>query len=247
MTNCAINKDISYEFGSNILLYGDSIMKGVVYDNTKNKYTRLSNSFANTIKSKLNATITNTATFGNTVGRALKKFYSDITKKKPDIVILEFGGNDCDFNWKEIANDPDAKHLPKTQLNEFIGIYHRMISDLIENNIIPVMLSIPPIDSKRYFDWISENNPIAAANILKWLGRVDKIYEWQEMYNNAILNIATSTSTLLIDIRKEFIEKDDFSKYLCIDGIHPNEEGHKLIASRIESFLQSTCPQLLKQ
>ena len=36
-----------------------------------------------------------------------------------------------------------------------------------------------------------------------------------------------------------FLEKKNYSRFLCEDGIHPNEEGHKLIAEAIKQHIRN--------
>lgn len=107
-------------------------------------------------------------------------------------------------------------------------------------------MNLPPLNADRYFNWISKNNPVAKENILKWLGSVTKIYWWQERYNSVILKIAEETKTLCIDIRGAFLQFPDFTKLLCIDGIHPNKEGHIVIANKITEFIKVKYNLLLK-
>lgn len=66
------------------------------------------------------------------------------------------------------------------------------------------------------------------------------------MYNSVIVNIAEETKTKWIDIRGAFLQTADFTRLLCIDGIHPNEEGHKLIASKIFDYIKSNYGFMLK-
>lgn len=82
-------------------------------------------------------------------------------------------------------------------------------------------------------------------SILKWLGSVTKIYWWQERYNSVIVRIAEETKTLWIDIRSAFLRFPDFSELLCVDGIHPNRDGHFVIAEEIISFINSGYRHLL--
>jgi lysophospholipase L1-like esterase len=82
-------------------------------------------------------------------------------------------------------------------------------------------------------------------NILEWLGSVTKIYWWQERYNSVIVRIAEETKTLWIDVRSAFLRFPDFSELLCADGIHPNRDGHVVIAEEIISFIKSGYRHLL--
>lgn len=226
----------SYSF----VLYGDSISKGVVYDESREKYVLLEESYPNLLQNKLKGVVHNAAKFGNTILRAAGKLQNDVLKKKPDIVIIEFGGNDCDFKWEEIAENPQGTHLPNTDFSIFQKSLRSLIDLFNSTGIIPVLMTIPPLDADRYFKWISKNSAAIGGKILEWLGSVSKIYWWQERYNSAILNIAQETGTRWIDIRSAFLKHPDFRQFLCIDGIHPNEKGHRLIAEKIMEYISSS-------
>ena len=231
----------------NIVLCGDSISKGVVYDENKEKYVLLDDSFPNLLQSKLKGVVHNAAKFGNTILRAAGKLQNDVLKKKPDIVFIEFGGNDCDFKWEEIAGNPQGNHLPNTDFNIFQKTLKSLIELFNSTGIIPVLMTIPPLDAERYFKWVSKNSTLAGGKILEWLGTVSKIYWWQERYNSAILSIAQETRTRWIDVRSAFLKQPDFRQFLCIDGIHPNEKGHRIIAEKIFNYISADYKYLLKE
>lgn len=230
----------------NFVLLGDSISKGVVYDELKGKYTTLKDSYASLLQDKLKGTLINAARFGNTITRGISRLGNDVFKKNPDIVVVEFGGNDCDFNWEEVATDPSATHYPNTEYSDFKLKLQELVHTLSSKGILPVLISLPPIDAERYFRWISNQDLAKGTNILKWLGSVNKIYWWQERYNAAVLDTAQETNTPYIDVRGAFLDTPDYTKYLCKDGIHPNEDGHKLIADRILNYLEHNGEFLLK-
>lgn len=236
-----IDKD-NYKF----VVSGDSISKGVVFDDEKGKYLLLEESYVNLLQSKLKGIVCNVAKFGNTIIKGVSKLQNEVSKSNPDIVLIEYGGNDCDFNWDEIARDPGAYHEPKTDFNLFQKTLTDIVESLKKNRIIPVLMTLPPLDADKYFKWISKNSPQAAESILKWLGSVTKIYWWQERYNSAIMRIAQETQTIWIDVRGAFLQNPDFPKLLCTDGIHPNREGHKVIADKITEFLKHNYSFLLK-
>ena len=215
-----------------VCMIGDSISKGVVFDSVMNKYTLLKNNFVNMLKINADISVKNYSLFGCTVTKGL-----EILGRHKDEVgsynftVLEFGGNDCDFNWKEVSDTPEKKHLPKTPVDEFEEKYIHMISKIHEYGGHPAVLSLPPIDAKRYFAWISRNlNP---KNILSWLGDTGFIYRWHEMYNLATCRLAKECSVPFIDISSAFLEKQNYRDLICEDGIHPNKEGHKLICKTI--------------
>ncbi len=228
-----------------IVVSGDSISKGVIYDEDKNKYTVLSENYVNLLQDKLNGIIYNTSRFGSTIVKGIQKLKNNIFKQSPDIVLIEYGGNDCDFNWDEIAKNPYADHIPRTDFKLFENSLLETIQFVRGNGSIPVLMNLPPLNADKYLDWISKNSAEAKNNILKWLGSVTKIYWWQERYNSVIVKIAEETKTLWIDVRGAFLSYPDFTKLLCIDGIHPNKDGHRVIAEKILDYIKTGYGQLL--
>lgn len=229
----------------NFLVSGDSISKGVIFDDIKSKYVVLEDNYINLLQSKLQGIIHNTSKFGNTIITGCNKLKNDVLKNSPDIVLIEYGGNDCDFDWNEVSSHPDAEHQPKTDFSVFENKLKEAVNFLKSNKIIPVLLTLPPLNADNYLKWISKNDPSIEKNILKYIGSVTKIYWWQEKYSSAVLKIAEETNTRWIDIRGAFLQYPDFTKYLCLDGIHPNQIGHKIIANKIIDFIKSDYSFLL--
>jgi lysophospholipase L1-like esterase len=216
-----------------ICVFGDSIMKGVIFDAIKGKYIFLKSSFLNILgKRNSEVKVDNYAKFGCTVtvGKKLIERHAD---KLPNYTYtaLEFGGNDCDFDWKAISENPEALHIAKTPIDEFEVIYSDIIDSVIDTGSTPVLFSLPPLNARRYFSWISKG--LNSENILHWLGDEEHIYRWHEMYNIAVLKLASAKNVMLIDIRRAFLETRNYLGLLCEDGIHPNEAGHALISEVI--------------
>ena len=93
-------------------------------------------------------------------------------------MLLEFGGNDCDFDWAAIAADPEGSYVSKTPPETFESCYRRAIRLVEESGREPIVLTLPPIHSERYLDFICRDG-LKKENILRWLGDVDAIYRWQ--------------------------------------------------------------------
>lgn len=228
-----------------IVVAGDSISKGVIYDETKSKYTILEENYVELVRDKLNGIIHNTSRFGSTIIKGIHKLKNNIFNEKPDIVLIEYGGNDCDFNWAEIAKHPEKNHQPRTDFETFESTLLETIDLVKKNKSTPILMNLPPLNADNYFDWVSKNNPDTKNSILKWLGSVTKIYWWQERYNSVILKIADQTKTPCIDVRSAFLQYPDYTKLLCIDGIHPNKEGHLVIANKTVDFVKDRYSPLL--
>lgn len=229
-----------------ILVSGDSISRGVVYDEVRNKYALLRDSYVAILRVALKGIVLNAARFGNTVTKGLSKLSAEVAAHKPDIVLLEFGGNDCDFNWPEVARCPQGEHRPHTDYARFREMLSARINELKRDGVSPVLMTLPPIDAEKYLKRISGGAAAARENILKWLGSVTKLYWWQERYNAAIVAVAEETGAKILDVRGAFLSRPDFQTLLCADGIHPNAAGHRLMADSILEHIKPRYPFLLK-
>ncbi|MBU3129740.1 SGNH/GDSL hydrolase family protein [Clostridium tagluense] len=220
-----------------LIAFGDSITKGIIYDEEKSKYSALKENFTNIISNKIKGQVYNAGKFGSTIMRGVSKMYNDVIKKSPDIVLIEFGGNDCDYNWADIAKNPDEQYKPNTDISTYRETLCAMIDTLKVNHILPVLMTLPPLDPLKYFKWITKEDSFAEQNILQWLGTKDRLFNWHSSYNKIITEVANETNTVLIDIRTEFLKHSNYSQFLCKDGIHPNIDGQSLIATVILKFI----------
>jgi lysophospholipase L1-like esterase len=143
-----------------------------------------------------------------------------------------YGGNDSDYNWKAIADSPELEHHPQTPLRVFEKTYIRLINKVRQMGHTPLIMSLPPMDAKQYFDFFTSTfDDVQKANVLKWLkGGVETIWAGHELYNDAVKRVASATDCVLIDCTTTL---GDGKGYLCEDGIHPNLAGQSKIASII--------------
>ncbi|MGH4122005.1 MAG: SGNH/GDSL hydrolase family protein [Clostridium sp.] len=229
-----------------LIAFGDSITKGIIYDEERSKYATLKENFTNIIGNKIKGQVYNAGKFGSTIMRGVSKMYNDVIKKSPDIVLIEFGGNDCDYNWADIAKNPEEEYKPNTDISTYRETLCAMIDTLKVNHILPVLMTLPPLDPLKYFKWITKEDSLAEQNILQWLGTKDRLFNWHSSYNKIITEVANETNTMLIDIRTEFLKYSNYSQFLCKDGIHPNIDGQSLIANVILKFISDNYNFLLQ-
>ncbi len=218
-----------------ISIWGDSILKGIILDESQSRYVVLKNNCVDRFAQETNAIITNHASFGMTTVKAFERITRSLERRPPvadDIILVEFGGNDCDYHWADISEHPDKMHLPNTPIDRFAEVLQSIIEAFKSFNIDPILMTLPPLEPTRYFNWISRG--LSKENILKWLGDVNKIYRWQEAYNEIIVDTAQKQGLRLINTRNKFLTADHFADRLCADGIHLNEAGHDTL---LDSFL----------
>lgn len=228
-----------------ILVVGDSLSKGVIFDETKKKYTLLDDCFFNLLAASLNAQMYNASRFGSTVAEGQRQLESKMQKYDPDIVVIEFGGNDCDFAWDDIAQNPARDHIPKTPLDQFEAQINGMIDYIEKNKKTAVLTTLPPLYADSYFKWFTGADNEKGLRILRWLKDVWRIYWWQERYSNCLSYIAKKRGISCIDVRHDFLKGREFNQYICVDGIHPNREGHRLIFESVMNFIKEQASYLL--
>ena len=224
-----------------LVALGDSIIKGVLVrsEGERSRYSLADKSIVECCAEKLGGESLNLGKMGCTIeaGERILDRYLD-KMSGAQYVLLEYGGNDSDYNWQEIAESPEKEHFPRTRLEVFEEVYERVICKIKEMGAIPLVLSLPPMDAERYFAFFSQKwEDGFRANVMRWLGgSTNTIMSGHELYNLATMRVAQRTGTQWIDVTSGLLKDHNFRAYLCDDGIHPNERGQRMIA---EAVLQS--------
>ena len=102
----------------------------MLYENSTYKISQ--NRFSNICEDILGVSIENKARFGSTISIGKNIIFKNIElikEIKSKYVIMEFWGNDCDYNWREISGNPDKGHYSKSSITEFIEIYSYLIDE----------------------------------------------------------------------------------------------------------------------
>ena len=216
----------------NICVFGDSIGKGIVLDSASERYQTLKLDEMEPLVRYKDVSLKNYSMFGCTVTKGLSLIERHAGELAGcDRVILEFGGNDCNFPWKEVADAPESEHRPKNPLENFMKHYREGVEKIQKAGAKPVLLTLPPLQAKRFFNWVSKG--LNAQSILSWLGGVDMIYIWQEMYSLAVLKLGKMLDLPVIDIRSAFLSRQDLAELIGADGMHPTSKGYELIVRTV--------------
>ena len=208
-----------------VALWGDSIGRGVIYDDATGRYRISPQNLCAMLQKDFGRNVRNYARMAATAKDGLLRMTPE--RMEPGaIAVLQFGGNDCDLDWKAVSRDPSAAHTPRLQLNEFRSTLRTLVERAQFNHMVPVLITPPPVDSERYFKWISRS--LNGKNIMSFIGDIHHMYRWQERYANAVTAVAHETGAKLIDLRDAFLAEYNIRNLLCSDGIHPNERGYQL-------------------
>ena len=192
---------------SKIEVWGDSILRGVVLDPETRRYSRLKEASCVALSSRaLGIPAENHARFGMTSEKGRVVMEREIpAHAEGEAALIGFGGNDIDYDWRAVAADPHAEHLPHTPPKRFCENMRAMVCLARSRGMEPLLMTLPPIDA------------------------VQQIYRSHAAYNRLVVELARQLGCRLVDLRASFLENGDYRPYLCMDGIHPNAEGHVLM------------------
>lgn len=220
-----------------VYVWGDSIAKGIVFDAARGRYVGLrERSGFSRAAEALHVEMENHARFGMTSQRGRLALENGLQSAEPGSpVMLSFGGNDVDYDWAAISETPKERHDPHVLPEQFAENMAQMVRDARGAGLIPVLLTLPPIDSERYFSWVTRGLE-KGENVLKWLGDVERIYRTHRGYSEILCQVARTVNAHLIDVRGAFERAGDSLRRLCVDGIHPNAEGHALIGQALTEY-----------
>lgn len=222
-----------------VSVFGDSILKGVQYNQKSGRYVVEDNIGFDGIAERAGYSVQNFSKLGCTVTKAWNYLQKMFPKIDADLVFMDFGGNDCDFDWKAISDSPLNIHKPNTEYYDFIGTYNNMVDYILSKRRMPVLATLVPIQADEYIEYVVSENNLDRRNINKWLGGdVKRIENYQRVYSDAVKGIASRRDIPYIDIRAAFEANGDTTALMCRDGIHPNDRGQAVIHDCFEAFLE---------
>lgn len=209
-----------------LLIFGDSILKGVTFSAENGKYKLCPQDY-----SKLSSegiSVNNLCKMGATIEYGEKILKEELKDGGNNCTVLfEYGGNDCDYPWRAISENPNDNHRCRTLPSVFEKKYKECIEYALLSGAKVIISNLPPLDSEKYMQWICRG--LNYDVILRWLGDKSMLYRWHENYNRLVEKIADSFGLTLIDLRSAFLTSHSFDTLISNDGIHPTEAGHRLI------------------
>ena len=217
-----------------IALFGDSIGRGVSFQEDRGRYAYLKGSFEKLAQQHKLCNLKNHSRFGAIAQDGIDALPEE-DLNGVDAVAIQYGGNDCTPSWERISADPDSFHPPRTDLDTFENQLTTIVKLVRQQGKVAVLITPPPLVAERFVPWVSQG--LNEENILRYLGDAHHVYRWQEQYGLAVHKVARHTQCKLFDLRAFFLRERVLGDLYCIDGMHPNEEGHRVIYQAVEQML----------
>ena len=124
-------------------IFGDSIMAGVVQED--GRYSRCRDPFQR-LEAETGAHLDNHSSFGSTVIKGYERLNKFLRQGAlGEYTLVEFGGNDCAYDWAEVAAAPDENHLSVVPPADFEKRYEQMLLVVEAAGSKPVAHFLPPL------------------------------------------------------------------------------------------------------
>lgn len=213
---------------TNIHIFGDSLMKGtIVRDNWRYKATMSGR--IDEFCAGRQLCVSNHSRFGITVDKGRELLDDELEEGLHcEYVLIEFGGNDCNFDWEKVAAAPEKDHQPFTPLDRFKKVYRGMVETVKRMGAKPLLMTLPPINAGLYLDYLAARG-IDKNALLRWLGDKEMLYRWHELYSQTVARIAREAGAILLDIRQDFLATRNYFRMIGPDGLHLNPAGYDLL------------------
>lgn len=193
-----------------IVLLGDSITFG---DNASDYKNTWAGRLYDTLKSNYKGTfeIINNGVEGETANEGLEGIEDSVIKYTPDIVFVGYGSNDCVKESGIYVNDI---YTFESNMEDITKAIKSQTNAAIVFNLAP-----PVIEDLCNDDVVNIHNRDIKA------------------YNDVVKRVCASMVFSFIDHFHIMNSKGNLSSLIDVDGIHPNDEGHKVM---FESIISST-------
>ena len=226
-----------------VIVWGDSILKGII---SSEDLTQIRPSEINALQmagEKLAIEINNKSIYGAHIIKLQSTQTKNLNKGlTADIALIESGTNDCDYEWNDVCTKPFSEITQKVPLADFKRIASEMVDTSRENKITPVLETAPAIANPYWKEYITRG--LNKEKMAQFIGHDPYVLlRNQEEYMEALRQIAKEKNVQLIDMRVEFRKTSDPMSLMCKDGVHPNLEGHKLMADVFVKLL----PEIKKE
>lgn len=207
-----------------IVAFGDSITNGVGHFGVT-EGTCFRGRIERGLKEDLRqpVRVMNAGVNGDVTPVALERFDSDVAAASPQIVTILFGVNDAGFYRPQDGSFADT---PRVGVEEFTSCLRRITERVLSLPARPVLVT--PLPMNHHY-WGADHPPYVEHG-LNFL---------VERYAQRVREVAAGLAVPLVDLYHCFAT-DPETVDLIPDGIHPNPEGHRIIAELLMPVLRES-------
>jgi lysophospholipase L1-like esterase len=186
-----------------LVCFGDSITKG---------------GYPQSIDAKaLGVEVVNAGVGGNTTAQGLRRMKADVLDRKPAVVVVLFGTNDCRLAEPQVA-------VPVEKYEANLG---QIVDQCEKAGAKVIICTPPPIDAGPYFQR-HKKEPFDTA------GGLDKVLA---AYRAAAVRAAEARKVPVVDLN-QLLAKEKRDEWLSADGVHPTKKGYELIAGHVSAAVR---------
>lgn len=190
-----------------IVAFGDSITKGSSGNIQKEEH------YLTLLENKLGEgfTLINAGVGGNSAREAMARYERDVLVHDPDLIMLEFGGNNHDI-W-----EPERR-VSDEEFKEHLQVFKKKLPPGCK----VLVMTFPPIISEQHV--YSKDHPGKDVD-----GELNS-------QRQIVRDFAKENDYYLFDLYKLMYE--DRYKLLLPDGVHHNKAGHAFMAEKLYEALK---------
>jgi len=183
------------------------------------------------------AKLINAGVPSNTTRDARARFSRDVLDQKPDTVIIQFGINDATVDvWQQ----PPVSQ-PRVALQEYSTNLTCFVAELRRQGARAILMTPNPMRWTEKLRSLYGKPPYSP-------GDPDGFNVLLRTYAQAMREVARQTGVALVDVYATFqaygAEPNHSLDDLLLDGMHPNDKGHRLIADLLRPQLEPMPPGL---
>ena len=181
-------------------------------------------------KQGLPARVVNQGVPGNRTTDAIARFESDVRAWKPDVVIVLFGLNDSAVDvWRNATE-------PRVPIESYRKNLTTMVRTLKGDGAKPILVTPQPMHWTEKLKELyagppyHDNSPYSATDPLGFNATLAD-------YVRVVREVAELEEVALVDLHQQFMDyhgvEGQHLSDLLLDGMHPNDKGHRMIADAL--------------
>ena len=179
-------------------------------------------------------TVHNAGIGGNTTSDARRRFTKDVLNYQPKLIVMQFGINDAAVDvWKS----PPAT-TPRVPIDAYEANLRFLVDEARKHGSKVILMTTNPVR------WTSKLRELYGKPPYDREAEDGFDTSFLAKYNEVIRRLAGELKVPLVDVRKaypSYVAEHHLSvDQLLLDGMHPDDLGHALVASLLVPAIRST-------